>query len=54
MREPSLAVQIEAVELAAHRVSQGKPLPMRASEREEHTRRLQAAAATLRLLEVGR
>lgn len=45
---PSLPQQIEACELGAYRVRQKKPLTMRDAEREEHARRLEAAAETLR------
>jgi hypothetical protein len=45
---PTLSQQVEACELAAYRVRQKKPLAMRDSEREEHARRLEAAAKTLR------
>jgi hypothetical protein len=45
---PTLSQQVEACELAAYRVRQKKPLAMRDAEREEHARRLTAAAETLR------
>jgi hypothetical protein len=50
MREPTpnLSQQIEAVELAAHRARQKRPLSMRDAEREEHARRLDAAAKALK------
>jgi hypothetical protein len=45
---PSLRTQIEAVEFAATRI--GDRRKMKPSEREEHARRLQAAAKTLKQL----
>jgi hypothetical protein len=48
---PSLRVQIEALEFAAEHI--GERLRLRRAERDEHARRLKAAAATLKQIERG-